>query len=204
MPFGLKLDACAIRAGSCASYCGLDTKESELLNSSLMRTKNVCHTLDPLEARSMTTIAFRRARPDDLSSIIALLADDVLGQQREDASSPPNQDYVDAFSAILADPNQLQMVATSNDEIIGTLQLTFIPGLARKGAWRGQIEAVRIAAAQRGSGVGQQMFEWAIDQCKARGCHLVQLTTDKTRSDAHRFYDRLGFTDSHIGYKLML
>ena len=152
----------------------------------------------------MPHVAFRRAQPADLPAIVALLADDVLGQQREDASSPPNPNYVDAFQAILADPNQLQTVATSGDEVIGTLQLTFIPGLARKGAWRGQIEAVRIAETHRGSGVGQQMFEWAIDQCRARGCNLVQLTTDKTRSDAHRFYDRLGFVDSHVGYKLAL
>jgi GNAT superfamily N-acetyltransferase len=149
-------------------------------------------------------IVFRRAQLADLPAIVALLADDVLGRQREDASSPTNPKYLDAFQAILADANQLQMVATVNDEVIGTLQLSFIPGLARMGAWRGQIEAVRIAAAHRGSGVGQQMFEWAIDQCRARGCDLVQLTTDKTRSDAHRFYERLGFVGSHLGYKLML
>jgi len=152
----------------------------------------------------MTHMTFRRAQPDDLPAIVVLLANDVLGQQREDASSPPNRKYVDAFQAILADPNQLQVVATLNDEVIGTLQLTFIPGLARIGAWRGQIEAVRIAETHRGSGVGQQMFEWAIEQCRARGCNLVQLTTDKARPDAHRFYERLGFVGSHIGYKLTL
>jgi len=152
----------------------------------------------------MTQIIFRRAQIADLPDIIALLANDVLGQQREDGSSPPNPNYVAALEAILADPNQLQVVATLHDEVIGALQLTFIPGLARQGAWRGQIEAVRIADGHRGSGVGQQMFEWAIAQCKARGCNLVQLTTDKTRADAHRFYDRLGFVDSHIGYKMTL
>ncbi|MCC8983200.1 GNAT family N-acetyltransferase [Bradyrhizobium acaciae] len=152
----------------------------------------------------MTRIVFRRAQPADLPAIIALLANDVLGQQREDASSPPNPRYVDAFESILADPNQLQAVAAVDDEVIGTLQLSFIPGLARIGAWRGQIEAVRIAEAHRSSGVGQQMFEWAIAQCRARGCNLVQLTTDKARPDAHRFYERLGFVSSHIGYKLML
>lgn len=152
----------------------------------------------------MTQMTFRRAQPDDLPAIVVLLANDVLGQQREDASSPPNRKYVDAFQAILADPNQLQVVATLHDEVIGTLQLTFIPGLARTGAWRGQIEAVRIAETHRGSGVGQQMFEWAIEQCRARGCKLVQLTTDKARPDAHRFYERLGFVGSHIGYKLTL
>lgn len=152
----------------------------------------------------MTDIMFRRAQAADLPAIIALLADDILGQQREDASSPPNPLYVDAFQAILADPNQLQAVAILGEEVIGTLQLTFIPGLARKGAWRGQIEAVRISATHRGSGVGQQMFEWAIGQCRAKGCNLVQLTTDKERPDAHRFYERLGFVGSHIGYKLTL
>jgi len=152
----------------------------------------------------MTTIAFRQAVPADLPAIIALLANDILGRQREDSRAPPNPRYADAFEAILADPNQLQAVAVLGDEVIGALQLTFIPGLARIGAWRGQIEAVRIAEAHRSSGVGQQMFEWAIAQCKARGCDLVQLTTDKARPDAHRFYERLGFVGSHIGYKLTL
>jgi GNAT superfamily N-acetyltransferase len=153
---------------------------------------------------SMTDILFRPAQAADLPAIIALLADDVLGQQREDASSPPNRRYVEAFQAILADPNQLQAVAILHEEVIGTLQLTYIPGLARKGAWRGQIEGVRISAAHRGLGVGQQMFEWAIGQCRAKGCDLVQLTTDRERPDAHRFYERLGFVGSHIGYKLTL
>ncbi|MBR1204649.1 MULTISPECIES: GNAT family N-acetyltransferase [unclassified Bradyrhizobium] len=152
----------------------------------------------------MTSVAFRQAQPADLPAIIALLANDVLGQQREDASSPPNPRYVDAFDAILADRNQLLVVATLDDQVIGTLQLSFIPGMARLGAWRGQIEAVRIAETHRSSGVGQRMFEWAIDQCKARACDLVQLTTDKARPDAHRFYERLGFVGSHVGYKLML
>jgi len=152
----------------------------------------------------MTDVTFRRAQASDLPAIIALLADDVLGQQREDASSPPNRKYVEAFHAIDTDHNQLQVVATHGDEVIGTLQLSFIPGLARQGAWRGQIEGVRIAAAHRGSGLGQQMFEWAIAQCRARGCNLVQLTTDRERPDAHRFYERLGFVGSHIGYKLAL
>ena len=157
-----------------------------------------------LSMSSTMNMIFRRAEWADLPAIVALLADDVLGQQREDASSPTNPCYVDAFTAILADANQLQMVATLNDEVIGALQLTFIPGLARKGAWRGQIEAVRVAAAHRGTGAGQQMFEWAIAECKARGCDLVQLTTDKTRPDAHRFYERLGFVGSHLGYKMAL
>src|SRR5579864_7758322 len=117
-------------------------------------------------------IVFRRAQLADLPAIVALLADDALGQQREDASSPTNPKYVDAFRAILADANQLQMVATANDAVIGTLPLSFIPGLARKGALREQIEAVRIAAPHPESGVGQQRFQWAIGQCRARGGDL--------------------------------
>ena len=146
----------------------------------------------------------RRARREDLEAIVAMLADDDLGSTREDASLPLIAAYTEAFNAIDADPNQLLAVATSNGQVVGTLQLTFLPGLARTGMWRGQIEAVRIAKSFRGAGLGQQMFEWAIAQCKARGCGLVQLTTDKTRPDAHRFYDRLGFEASHIGYKLKL
>lgn len=152
----------------------------------------------------MSDVSVRRALLADLPAIIALLADDILGQQREDAGSPPNPKYVEAFLAIDADPHQLLAVATLGNEIIGTLQLSFIPGLARMGAWRGQIEGVRIAKSHRGSGLGQQMFEWAIDQCRAKGCNLVQLATDKARPDAHRFYEKLGFVGSHIGYKLTL
>lgn len=152
----------------------------------------------------MTGVTFRRAEASDVPAIIALLADDMLGRQREDARSPPNPAYLEAFRAIDADPHQLQAVATLEGEVIGTLQLSFIPGLARKGAWRGQIEGVRIATAHRGSGLGQQMFAWAIEQCRAKGCSFVQLTTDKGRPDAHRFYEKLGFTGSHVGYKLTL
>lgn len=152
----------------------------------------------------MDGVMFRRAEAGDLEGIVALLADDPLGHQREDAGSPPNPRYVEAFRAIAADPNQLQAVAVLDGAVIGTLQLSFIPGLARKGAWRGQIEGVRIAAGYRRSGLGQRMFTWAIDQCRAKGCDLVQLTTDRQRPDAHRFYERLGFAASHVGYKLAL
>lgn len=152
----------------------------------------------------MSEVRFRRAQVADLPAIIALLADDGLGRQREDVSAPLNPRYLAAFQTIDADPNQLQAVAILGDQVIGTLQLTFIPGLTRKGAWRCQIEGVRIAAAHRGSGLGQKMFEWAIAQCKARSCELVQLTTDKSRSDAQRFYERLGFVASHVGYKRQL
>lgn len=152
----------------------------------------------------MTQISFRRAREADLPAIIALLADDELGQRREDSSYPPAESYRDAFKAIDADANQFLAVAMDEEIIVGTLQLTFIPGLSRKGAWRGQIEAVRIAASRRSGGLGRQMFEWAIAECRARGCNLVQLTTDRDRLDAHRFYEQLGFEATHIGYKQAL
>jgi len=149
-------------------------------------------------------VIFRKAVADDLPAIINLLGDDELGQAREDTSSPIAEAYLHAFHAINADINQFLAVAVIDDEISATLQLTFIPGLARKGAWRGQIEAVRVAKKHRSSGLGQQFFNWAIAKCKDKGCHLVQLTTDKTRNDAHRFYDRLGFNATHEGYKLKI
>jgi len=150
----------------------------------------------------MSGIVFRRAREADLPAIIAMLADDELGKLREDTSLPLADGYLRAFKAIDADPNQYLAVATKGDEIVGTLQLTFIAGLSRKGALRGQIEAVRVASGHRSEGIGQKMFEWAIAECRTRGCILVQLTTDRDRIDAHRFYDRLGFEASHLGYKL--
>ncbi len=152
----------------------------------------------------MSEAVFRRATAADLPAIIALLADDVLGQAREDASDPPNAAYVDAFAAIERDPNQALAVADQDGRVVGCLQLSFIPGLSRLGLWRGQIESVRIAADQRGSGLGRRMFEWAIAECRARGCGLVQLTTDASRPDAHRFYESLGFVASHVGMKRAL
>ena len=146
-------------------------------------------------------VMFRRAVAEDLAAIIALIADDQLGQQREDPSLPLAGTYLKAFAAIEADANQILAVAVGGGVVVGTLQLTFIPGLARRGAWRGQIEAVRIARIHRGGGLGQSLMEWAIAACKARGCNLVQLTSDKARGDAHRFYERLGFKASHEGYK---
>lgn len=131
----------------------------------------------------------------------------MLGREREAAGASPaavDARYVAAFEAIAADANQQLVVVTEGDTVVGTLQLSFIPGIARQGAWRGQIEAVRIAAQRRDAGLGQRMFEWAIARCRERGCTLVQLTTDKRRPDAHRFYERLGFVASHEGYKLAL
>jgi GNAT superfamily N-acetyltransferase len=131
-----------------------------------------------------------------------MLADDALGAAREDARLPLDPGYIRAFAAIAADPNQMLAVAEEDGAVVGTLQLTFIPGLSYKGAWRGQIEAVRVAASRRGQGLGARMIRWALDECRARGCRLVQLSTNMSRTDAHRFYERLGFSRSHFGYKL--
>ncbi len=152
----------------------------------------------------MTEFDIRRARTADLPSIVALLADDELGSTREDISTPLNPRYVTAFESIDSDPNQMLMVADADGTIIGCLQLTLIPGLSRKGMLRGLIESVRVSAAHRSEGIGRKMFEWAIEESRRQGCGLVQLTTDKTRADAHRFYDSLGFVASHEGMKLAL
>jgi GNAT superfamily N-acetyltransferase len=150
------------------------------------------------------SMLFRAATADDLPAIVALLMDDELGKLREDLGTPVNPRYLEAFAAIARDPNQLLAVADQDGLVVGCLQLTFIPGLSRLGMWRGQVEAVRVAATQRGGGVGRTMMLWAIEECRARGCGLVQLTTDKRRADAHRFYARLGFEASHEGMKLPL
>jgi ribosomal protein S18 acetylase RimI-like enzyme len=152
----------------------------------------------------MNEPTFRRATAADLEDIVALLADDELGRKREDPDPPLNPRYIDAFAAIDADRNQFLAVVEEGGEIVGCLQLSFIPGLSRLGLWRGQIESVRIASARRGGGLGKRMFEWAIQECRKRGCEIVQLTTDKSRAEARRFYEGLGFVASHEGMKLAL
>jgi ribosomal protein S18 acetylase RimI-like enzyme len=137
-----------------------------------------------------------------LTTILQLLADDRLGRQREDASGDSLLDYQTALDAVSNDPNQYLAVFEHNDEIIGCLQITFIPGLSRRGALRGQIEVVRVAANFRCKGYGTKMLRWAVEKCRERGCKLIQLTSDKTREDAQRFYRDLGFVQSHEGFKL--
>ncbi|WP_327189977.1 GNAT family N-acetyltransferase [Streptomyces xinghaiensis] len=150
----------------------------------------------------MSTLAIRPATPDDLGPIVAMLADDPLGAQRE---SPDDlAPYRAALDQLTADPNQYLMVAVRDGRPVGTLHLTVIPGLSRRGTTRSVIEAVRIHADERGSGLGTRLIGWAVDESRRRGCGLVQLTSDATRTDAHRFYERLGFTGSHIGFKLGL
>tara|TARA_B100000925_G_scaffold267570_1_gene228128 strand:- start:9 stop:491 length:483 start_codon:yes stop_codon:yes gene_type:complete len=150
-------------------------------------------------------LIFRKARKDDISNIVKMLADDELGSKREDYKVPLPNSYYNAFEKILQDKNQeLIVLENFNKEIIGTLQLTFIQYLTYRGGLRAQIEAVRIQNKFRGKGFGKRIIKWAIKRSIDRGAHLVQLTTDKHRPDAIEFYRALGFRDSHMGMKLNL
>jgi ribosomal protein S18 acetylase RimI-like enzyme len=146
----------------------------------------------------------RRARRDDVPEIVRLLADDPLGRTREALTQPLPESYYQAFEAIETDPHQFLAVVEQAGRIVGTFQLSFIPGMSLQGAWRAQIEAVRIDHHLRNQGLGRAVMGWAIEQARQRGCALVQLTTHKSRRDAHRFYQRLGFISSHEGMKLKL
>ncbi|MEU8002480.1 GNAT family N-acetyltransferase [Catellatospora sp. NPDC049111] len=150
----------------------------------------------------MDDLEIRRAALADVPVIVAMLADDPLGATRE--SDPGDPAYAMAFAAIDADPHQLLAVAERGGEVVGTLQVTVIPGLSRRGMCRALIEAVRVRADQRGHGTGRQLVQWAIDHARNQGCGLVQLTTDRSRTDAHRFYEGLGFEATHLGMKLAL
>ncbi|GHA23102.1 GNAT family acetyltransferase [Streptomyces tauricus] len=150
----------------------------------------------------MGDLEIRPAVADDIPAIVAMLADDPLGSRRE---SPDDlTPYLTALERLSKDPNQHVVVAVREGRVVGTLQLTIVPGLSRKGATRSIIEAVRVHADERGSGLGTRFIEWAVDRSRSEGCQLVQLTSDATRTDAHRFYERLGFTASHVGFKLQL
>jgi GNAT superfamily N-acetyltransferase len=150
----------------------------------------------------MSETTFRPATAADLPAIVAMLADDHLGAQREspDILAP----YERALAEINADPRLLQVVCERDGVIVGTMQLTLVPGLSRQGMTRLQIEGVRVHADHRSGGIGGEMIRWAIAYGRDHGCGLVELTTDKSRADAHRFYERLGFVQSHYGYKLKL
>jgi GNAT superfamily N-acetyltransferase len=149
-------------------------------------------------------ISFRDATDRDLPFIVRMYADDPLGATREDTSEDVADCYVHAFRDIDADPRHRLVVAVEDGEIVGTLQLSFLPHLVRRGGERAQIEAVRVRSDRRGTGLGEVLFEWAIERARQRGCRLVQLTTDAQRDDAHRFYERLGFAPTHVGMKLSL
>lgn len=145
---------------------------------------------------------FREAVQTDLSAIVGLLADDVLGKARD--AAVVDERYERAFADIDADPRNVLVVADDDGAVVGCMQLTYIPGLGRHGAERALIEAVRVRSDRRGRGIGGALTRWAIEQARSRGCGLVQLTSDKSRTDAHRFYARLGFVASHEGMKLIL
>ena len=149
-------------------------------------------------------VTFRRAWAEDVPAIVHLLADDPLGRTRERDETPLPESYGTAFAAIDADPNQELVVACRGPRVVGVLQLTYLPSLTYQGSWRAQIEGVRVDAAERSRGLGRALFEWAIARSRERGCALLQLTTDKTRPDARRFYEGLGFVASHEGMKLRL
>ncbi|MFD5097969.1 GNAT family N-acetyltransferase [Streptomyces albidochromogenes] len=150
----------------------------------------------------MNDLQIRPATADDLPAIVAMLADDPLGAQRE---SPDDlAPYTAALARLTDDPNQYLVVAVRENRVVGTLQLTVIPGLSRRGSTRSVIEGVRIHADERGSGLGSRLIEWAIDESRRQNCRLVQLTSDTTRTDAHRFYERLGFEATHVGFKMSI
>ncbi|MFI6933597.1 GNAT family N-acetyltransferase [Streptomyces sp. NPDC050287] len=150
----------------------------------------------------MGDLEIRPATAEDVPEIVAMLADDPLGAQRE---SPDDlAPYLAALERLTSDPHQHLVVAVRQDRVVGTLQLTVIPGLSRRGSTRSIVEGVRIHADERGSGLGTRLIEWAVEESRRQGCGLVQLTSDNTRTDAHRFYERLGFTPSHVGFKLQL
>ncbi|GIJ20346.1 GNAT family N-acetyltransferase [Micromonospora lutea] len=150
----------------------------------------------------MSEVIFRDAVRADLPAILDLLADDMLGRTRD--VGEVDATYEKAFAEITADPRNQLVVGEAGGELLGCMQLTYIPGLGRHGTERQLIESVRVRSDQRGRGLGRQMMTWAIDQARQRGCGLVQLTTDKSRHDAHRFYLGLGFVASHEGMKLSL
>ena len=144
----------------------------------------------------------RRARAEDLPAIIRMLADDPLGVKRERYEEPVPETYARAFRAIEADPNNELLVAVQDERVIGVLQLTFIPSLTYEGGWRALVEGVRVERRGRSQGVGKALFAWAIARAREHGCVMIQLTTDKSRPAAKRFYEGLGFVASHEGMKL--
>lgn len=149
----------------------------------------------------MSQVTIRDATAADLPAVVALLADDMLGAGRERGDAGTDPAYRAAFEAITADPNNRLLVMEQDGRIVGTLQLTYLPGLSHHGAWRAQIEAVRIASELRGQGLGSRFIAWAVDAARERGCRMVQLTSNKRRTEAHRFYGALGFANSHEGFK---
>jgi len=149
-------------------------------------------------------VQYRLATRMDVPAIVRLLAEDNLGAQRERFETPLPAPYYAAFEAIDADPNNELIVAHANEEIIGTLQLMFLPHLSHQGGMRAQVSSVRVAEQFRGQGIGTDMMKWVLERARERGCLLMQLTSSKSRTDAHRFYEKLGFEKTNIGMKIKL
>ncbi len=152
----------------------------------------------------MFQVEFREATIEDLPEIVRLLADDDLGSRREKSDGNIDPAYGEAFAAISSDPHNFVYLAVKSGKIVGCLQFTLIPNLSFTGAWRAQIEGVRIDSSQRGTGLGTEFFSWVIKQAKASKCKIIQLTMNTSRTDAHRFYESLGFEPTHTGFKLYL
>jgi GNAT superfamily N-acetyltransferase len=150
------------------------------------------------------SIQFRLVTRTDLPAIVQLLAEDNLGVQREHFETPLPETYYEAFEAIASDPNHELIVAEADGEVIGTLHLMYLPSISYQGGTRAQVESVRVTKRLRGQGIGAEMMKWVIERARQRGCYLMQLTSHKSREAAHRFYERLGFTKSHIGMKIEL
>ncbi|WP_175615136.1 GNAT family N-acetyltransferase [Piscibacillus halophilus] len=149
-------------------------------------------------------IIFREATEQDLNKIVEMLANDALGSKRERYELPLPESYKDAFKAINSDPNNELVVACDEEKVIGVLQITFTPYITHQGGWRATVEGVRTLSSERSKGIGTKLIKWAIQRAKERNCHLVQLTTDKERPDAIRFYERIGFKATHEGLKFKL
>lgn len=149
-------------------------------------------------------LSFRQATREDLPEIVRMLADDFLGATRERYENPLPESYIKAFEEIDADKNNELIVAETDGEIVGTLQITFTPSISLQGGKRGTVESVRVDSKHRGKGLGKKLMLWAIERAKREGCYLLQLTTNSERTDAHRFYESLGFDGSHLGMKIYL
>ncbi|MFN8432536.1 MAG: GNAT family N-acetyltransferase [Anaerolineales bacterium] len=150
------------------------------------------------------TLLFRRATIKDLPAIVHMLADDDLGSQRERDETPLPETYIRAFNEIDADKNHDLIVAELNGDVVGTLHLTFLPSISYQGGLRSQVESVRVDSKLRSQGIGAKIMRHAINRAKERGAYLMQLTSHESRTDAHRFYERLGFKKAHVGMKLFL
>jgi GNAT superfamily N-acetyltransferase len=152
----------------------------------------------------MPELTYRAATPADLPFIITQIVDDSVVAVDDDPADATSEGYLKALAAIDADPNQEMFVVELDGERVGCFHLTYIPGLMRRGMWRGLIEVVHVVPERRNGGVGTAMMRWALDRCRDRGCGMAQLTSNKARIDAHRFYERLGFAKSHEGFRISL